>query len=115
MEKFDDDCLEDAGQYDFSYKISGFPMIVNGHNAKKLRVRKISLRVLNTKSVFINNYRMEIPNYVYDENHNGYSGDLSMNLFGTQSNTMEPVWTISSNEQLPATILSVTIDGWYSI
>ena len=113
LEKFDDECLDDAGQYDFSYKISGFPMIINGHVPKKIRVRKISLRVMNTKTLFVNNHRMEIPNYAYDENHDGYSGDLYMNLFGTQFDTMKPLWTISSNEQLPATILSVTMDGWY--
>lgn len=115
IEKFDDSCLSDAGQYDFSYKISGFPIIINGHNPKKLRARKISLRVINTKTLFVNNYRMEIPNVSYDNASNGYNGDLSMNLLGFQYDTMQPVWSVSSNEQLPATILSVTIDGWYSI
>lgn len=115
LEKFDDTCLDDAGQYDFSYKISGFPIIINGHNPKKLRARKISLRVMNTKTLFVNNYRMEIPNTEYDVNSNGYNGDLSMNLLGFQYDTMQPLWTISSNEQLPATVLSVTIDGWYLI
>jgi len=65
--------------------------------------------------LFVNNYRMEIPNSEYDVNNNGYSGDLSMNLLGFQYDTMQPLWTVSSNEQLPATVLSVTIDGWYSI
>ena len=115
LEKFDDSCLDDAGQYDFSYKISGFPIFINGHNPKKLRARKISLRVMDTKTLFVNNYRMEIPNSEYDVNNNGYSGDLSMNLLGFQYDTMQPLWTVSSNEQLPATVLSVTIDGWYSI
>ena len=115
LEKFDDTCLDDAGQYNFSYKISAFPMIVNGHCPKKLRAHKISLRVMNTKTLFVNNYRMEIPNWAYDENSAGYTGDLSMNLLGFQHNTIESLWTISSSEQLPATILSVTIDGWYLI
>ena len=115
IEKFDDTCLEDAGQYDFSYKISGFPILINGHSPKKLRARKISLRVINTKTLFVNNYRMEIPNWAYNITSNGFSGDLSMNLLGIQYDTMQPLWSISSNEQLPATILSVTIDGWYLI
>lgn len=115
LEKFDDSCLDDAGQYDFSYKISGFPIIVNGHSPKKLRARKISLRVINTKTVFVNNYRMEIPNFAYDNASAGYNGDLSMNLLGIHYDTMQPLWSVSSNEQLPATILSVTIDGWYLI
>ena len=70
---------------------------------------------MNTKTLFVNNYRMEIPNSAYDLNSDGYSGDLSMNLQGIQYDTMQPVWSLSSNEQLPATILSVTIDGWYLI
>ena len=115
LEKFDDNCLDDSDQYDFSYKISGFPMIVNGHCPKKIRARKISLRVMNTKTLFVNNHRMEIPNYVYDSPYDGYSGDLSMNLLGIEHDTTQPVWTLSSNEQLPATILSVTIEGWYLI
>ena len=65
--------------------------------------------------MFVNNYRMEIPNWAYAENNSGFTGDLSMNLLGTQRNTIEPLWTISSSEQLPATILSVSIEGWYLI
>ncbi len=115
LEKFDKTYLTDAETYNFSYKISAFPLIVNNHNPKKIRVRKISLRVIDTKTVFINNYRVEIPNSVYEANKPGYCGDLSINLLGTQTNTMEPLWTISSDEQLNATILSVTVDGWYLI
>ena len=58
---------------------------------------------------------MNIPNDVYDISSNGYSGDLSMNLLGVHFDTMQPVWSVSSSEQLPATILSVTVDGWYLI
>jgi hypothetical protein len=115
LEKFDKDCLNDAGEYGFSYKMSAFPMIINGHCPKKLRARKISVRMMNTKTVFVNSYRMEIPNSEYDENSSGYTGDLTMNLFGTENETMNALWTISSSEQLPTTILSVTVDGWYLI
>ena len=115
LEKFDDACFIDAQTYKFSYKISAFPMIVNGHNPKKVRARKISLRVIDTKTVFINGYRVEIPNDVYEADNPGYSGDLSLNLLGIQIDTMKPLWTLSSNEQLNATILSVTVDGWYLI
>lgn len=115
LEKFDDTCLNDSNEYGFSYKVSAFPIIVNGHTPKKLRARKISLRVRDTKTLFVNEYRMEIPNYVYEEGAAGYNGDLFINLLGTTSETMQPLWTVSSSEQLPATILSVTIDGWYSI
>lgn len=115
LEKFDANCLNDATTHNFSYTISAFPMIINGHSPKKLRARKISMRVINTKTLFVNGQRIEIPNYVYDDGHPGYSGDLSINLLGTQMDSLQPLWTISSSEQLPATILSVTIDGTYSI
>lgn len=115
LEKFDNTKLNDADTYGFSYKISAFPMIVNGHSPKKIRIRKLSLRVMETKTLFVNSYRMEIPNWAYEENCPGYTGDLTINLLGTQSDTIEPLWTISSSEQLPATILSVSTDGWYLI
>lgn len=115
LEKFDNSCLMDAGQYGFSYRVSALPMIVNGHAPKKIRLRKISLRVMNTKTLFVNDYRMEIPNYAYNEGSQGYTGDLSMNLLGVQCETMEPLWSISSSEQLPVTILSVTTEGKYLI
>ena len=115
LEKFNEASLTDATNYNFSYKISAFPMIVNNHSPKKIRARKISLRVLDTKTVFVNNQRIEIPNCVYDADNPGYSGDLSLNLLGGQIDTMKPLWTLSSNEQLNATILSVTVDGWYLV
>ena len=115
LEKFDDTCLKDAGNYGFSYKISGLPMLVKGHYPKKIRVYKISVRVMNTKSIFINNNRIEIPDTVFTQDHPGYCGDLSVNVLGTYQNTMQSLWSISSSEQLPATILSVNVDGWYQI
>ena len=115
LEKFDEACLNDSGQYGFAYTISALPMIVNGHAPKKIHLRKITLRVLNTKTLFVNDYRMEIPNYAYNQDSNGYTGDLSMNVLSTKFNTIEPLWSISSSEQLPATILSVTAEGQYLI
>ncbi len=115
LEKFDKDTLNDGQDYNFSYKISSFPIIINGHNPKKIRARKISLRVINTKTVFVNNHRIEIPNDVYDISSPGYNGDLSFNLLGYKFDTMKPLWTLSSDDQLNATILSVTVDGWYLI
>ena len=115
LEKFDSNYTNDATDYNFSYKISAFPILINGHCPKKVRVRKISMRVIDTKTLFLNNHRADIPNSVYTDGNPGYAGDLYMNLLGTQSDTMKPLWTISSSEQLPATILSVTTDGWYLI
>ena len=115
LEKFNKQCLNDASDYNFTYKICAMPMIVNSHNPRKIRARKISLRLRDTKTVFVNGTRMVIPNEAYSLNSNGYNGDLSMNLLGNELDTMRPIWSISSNEQLPATILSVTTDGWYLI
>lgn len=115
LEKFDESCLSDADTYGFSYRISSVPMIVNGHCPKKIRIRKVSLRVMNTKTVFVNDYRMELPDYVYENGNAGYSGDLSINLLGSENNTMQSLWSLSSSEQLPATILSVSTDGLYQI
>lgn len=115
LEKFDDAYLNDASTHSFSYQVSALPMIVNGHGVKKIRAHKISLRLQNTKTAFINGQRLNIPNEVYDINSDGYNGDLTMNLLGVHYDTMQPLWSISSSEQLPATILSVTTDGWYSV
>ena len=115
LEKFDVNYLNDDNEYGFDYKISAFPMTVNGHCPKKLRARKVSLRVIDTKTLFINGKRMEIPNFAYINGSSGYCGDLSMNFLGSENDTMQPLWTISSSEQLPATILSVTTEGVYTI
>ena len=49
LEKFSDDALQDAGQYDFSYTASAMPLRASGHNAQMTRIKKISVRVLDTK------------------------------------------------------------------
>lgn len=115
LEKFDGDSFQDATTHNFSYCVSSLPMIINNHAPKKIKARKISLRLKDTKTVFVNGNRITIPNDAYDIDCNGYSGDLSMNLLGVHFDTMQPLWSVSSNEQLPATILSVTVDGWYLI
>ena len=115
LEKFDDECLSDAETHVFSYKVSAFPIIVKGHCPDKIRIRKVSLRVMNTKTLFVNEQRIEISNSVYTDDNPGYSGDLSVNLLGIERETMKPLWSVTSSEQLSATILSVSVDGWYSI
>lgn len=115
LEKFSKNALNDAGQYNFSYTAASLPMRASGHNAKTLRLRKISARVLNTKTLFINDYRAPLPNETYEEESDGYSGDTSINILGSQRNCINSPWTISSEEQLPTTILSVTIYGYYVV
>lgn len=115
LERFSEDALNDANQYDFSYTASALPLRASGHNVKTLRLRKISVRVLSTKTLFINGVRAKLPNEVYEDGAPGYSGDISMNLLGSQRNCLNAPWTISSDEQLPTTVLSVGTYGYYVI
>lgn len=115
LETFSDTALSDASQYDFSYTASALPVRASGHNARKLRIRKIVARTLDTKTLFINGMRATFPDNIYDAAAPGYSGDVSVNILGTQQNCITAPWTISSNEQLPTTILSVGVYGNYTI
>lgn len=115
LEKFSENALKDAVQYGFSFCASALPLRASGHNASKIRLRKIAARVLNTKTLFINDARADLPNEVFEESSLGYSGDVSINLFGIQRNCMEAPWTIKSSEQLPATVLSVSMYGYYLV
>ncbi len=115
LEKFSDTSMIDGGEFGFSFTVSSLPLRSGGHAPKKVRVRKIGLRVLKTKSVFINGRRVALPNEVYAPEHPGYSGDISVDFLGTNPDTMQPLWTVQSSDALPVTILSVTTSGWYLI
>ena len=115
LERFDADTMTDAGKYSFSFYASGLPLRASGHNATRLRLRKIVARVLDTKSISINNQRITLPNETYASDHPGFSGDVSVGLLGTKNNCMTPTWTIHGNEDYPITVLSVSLHGWYSV
>ena len=115
LERFSDDALNDADSYDFAYTAASLPLHASGHNVRAFRIRKISARILNTKTLFINGARVEFPNEIYASDSNGYTGDVSVNLLGTQHNGTVAPWVISSDEQFPATILSVSMSGSYMI
>ena len=115
IEVFSDDAQSDAGTYGFSYAAAGLPMLANRHGPRKIRIRKIGARVFETKSVFINGRRAPLPNEIYDAQSIGYSGDVAINFLGVTSDAISPPWIIHGSEQLPATILSVTMHGWYLI
>ena len=115
LERFSDDALNDADSYDFAYAAASLPLHASGHNVRTFRIRKISARILNTKTLFINGTRVEFPNEIYALDSNGYTGDVSVNLLGTQHNGTVAPWVISSDEQFPATILSVSMSGSYMI
>lgn len=115
LERFSDNALNDADSYDFAYTAASLPLHASGHNVRTFRIRKISARILNTKTLFINGTRVEFPNEIYASDSNGYTGDVSGNLLGTQHNGTVAPWVISSYEQFPATILSVSMSGSYMI
>lgn len=115
IEKFDANALTDCEQYGFGYTARAMPMLASKHAPKKIRIRKIDSRVMNTKTLFINGLRAVLPNEIYAPGAPGYSGDVSVGQLGTTMDTLQPLWTISSDEQLPATILSITVNGWYLI
>ena len=115
IEKFSENVLEDGlNNLGFSYIASAMPMLTSKHQPKKIRTNKIIARVLDTKSVFINQIRGTLPNEIYDD-CDGYTGDVSINFLGTSYDTVQPLWTISGSESLPLTVLSITVYGWYLI
>lgn len=115
LERFSDTAMVDADEYAISFNASALPMRTGGHNPKKLRIRKISARILDTKSLFINGMRVALPNEIYADGAPGYSGDVSINILGTHRDTLAPMWRLHGNEPFRTTILSVTMHGWYSI
>lgn len=115
IEKFSADSMKDADSYGFSYHAAGLPLLSGKHAPDKIRVRKLSARVLNTKSLFMNGFRAPLPNEIYTDEEPGFSGDVSINLLGTTLDAIKPLWKIEGSEPLPATVLSITINGRYSI
>jgi hypothetical protein len=116
IEKFSDDSMTDgAMNYGFSFHAAGLPLLSGKHAPEKIRLRKLSARIMNTKSLFMNGLCVAMPNEIYAADHPGYSGDVSVNLLGDAGDAARPLWKITSDDPLPATILSVTMNGRYSI
>ena len=115
LECFDINALCDGAGYAFPFIASGLPLRIGHHNARKLRVRKIIARVIDTKSISINNHHVALPNSIQYDTAAGYSGDVIVNLLGTTIDSLVPLWTIHSLDAKPATILSVTTNGWYDV
>lgn len=115
IEKFSADSMLDNECYGFSYSARGLPLLTSKHSPKKIRIRKITTRVLNTKSLFINGFRAPLPNEIYADDEPGFTGDVSINQLGTTVDTMQPLWEIGGADKLPTTVLSITLNGWYLI
>lgn len=115
LERFDANAMLDAQEFVFPFEAAALPLRAGGHNPKKIRIRKISARVLNTKSMFINGGRVRLPNKVYEDGNPGFSGDVSVNCLGTCCDTVAPLWRVHGTDAQPVTVLSVTMHGWYLI
>lgn len=115
LEYFDDGALSDATSHDFSFTAAALPLRVSNHNARHLRIRKISARVLDTKSISINGCRIALPNEIYDDDNSGYCGDVFKSQLGTTHDTITAPWHIHGRDPQPITVLSVTIYGWYTV
>lgn len=115
LERFDATAMQDAGKYNFAFRASAIPFRASGHNPHRLKLRKISARVWNTKSISINGSRITLPNDIYNDRHSGYCGDVSLSQLGTIRDCINAPWTIHGADTYPLTVLSVTMHGWYSV
>ncbi len=115
LEWFDDSEFIDSTNYEYNAIAYGLPLLTSGHNAKHIRITKIMVRVYDTKTLFINDERVVFPNEVYDNDSLGFSGDMSINVLGTSQDLIDAPWKISTADNLPLKILSVTIYGRYQI
>lgn len=115
LEKFSHDAYSDVTNIPFRVAAAGVPLRASGHNAAVLRVRKITARVMDTKTLFINGVRANLPNAVYDENASGFTGDVSVGALGWTRETFGAPWRIESDDALPITVMSVTIYGNYTV
>lgn len=115
LAKFSDTAMTDSGTNLIQCCAAGLPMTFSGHRPVKLRLRKINLRLWETKGAYINDMRVELPNNIYDTDCPGFSGDISMNFLGSTLDVSTVPWTISGAMAMPITVLSVTIYGQYEI
>ena len=115
FERFDDSEKVDAEDNTYTSRACGLPIMTSGHNAKYIRVKKIVARVHDSKTLFINDFRIPFPDEVYVDAAPGFSGDRSVNILGTLRDMVDNPWEISTNDELPLTVLSVTIYGRYQI
>ena len=115
FERFDDSEKVDAEDNTYTSRACGLPIMTSGHNAKYIRIKKIVARVHDSKTLFINDFRIPFPDEVYVAGASGFSGDMSVNVLGTLRDVVDSPWEISTNDELPLTVLSITIYGRYQI
>ena len=115
LEQFVDSEMMDATNKKYTVRAVGMPLRASGHNAHKVQIRKIVARLHNSKTIFINNWRAELPTEIYADGADGYSGDVSLNTVGTCRPMIDAPWEISTTDAMPMTVLGITIYGRYQI
>jgi hypothetical protein len=115
LERFDNSEMVDATNKKYTVRAIGMPIMSSGHNVRKMQIRKIVARLHNSKTLFINNWRAELPTEIYADGAIGYSGDVSLNTVGTCRPIVDAPWEISTTDAMPMTVLGVTIYGRYQI
>ena len=115
IERFSDSEKIDSGTYKYTSRACGLPLMTSGHNAKYVRIKKIIARIHDSKTIFINKLRISLPNEIYSDGASGFTGDVSMCTIGTLRDMIDAPWEISTDEEFPMTVLSVTIYGRYQI
>ena len=115
LERFSCSEMVDSDTLPYTSCACGLPIMTSGHNAKHIRITKIVARLNDSKTLFINDIRAAFPNEIYNDDAAPFSGDISMNVLGTLRDMVDVPWKISSDDELPMTVLSVTIYGRYQI
>ena len=115
LEYFSDSRVADSDDTPYTVKAIGMPLMSNGHNVHHARIKKVTVRLYNSKTLFINGLRADLPNEIYNDDAPGFSGDISVNTLGTESEMQDMPWEISTTDSLPLTVLSVTVYGRYQI
>ncbi len=115
LEYFSDSETQDATTNTYTVRAVGLPLMSSGHNVHHSRIKKITVRLYDSKTLFVNNLRADLPNEIYADDAPGFSGDVSVNVLGTGKEIVDAPWEISTTDALPITVLSVTIYGRYQI
>lgn len=115
LEYFSASVMVDAENNSYTVRVVGLPLMSSGHNVHHTRIKKITVRLYDSKTLFVNNLRANLPNEIYADGASGFSGDISVNVLGTGAEIINAPWQISTTDALPITVLSITIYGRYQI
>jgi len=106
LEKFSPGAASDAG-YGFSWIAAGAPITVDRHIPRKIRIIRASAAVQGASHIKINSF-----DFYRDRD---FSGVISANILGSMTDPTASPWTVQSDEQADAKILSITVEGTYEL